>query len=489
MTKQCYNPYLPECEYIPDGEPYVFGNRLYVFGSHDAAGGEKFCVNDYVVWSAPTDDLSAWRCEGVIYRKTQDPRNADGRYCLYAPDVARGADGRYYLYYTLEDLGIMSVAVCDEPAGSYEYYGDVRLADGSVIGEREGDIYQFDPGIFVDEDGRIFLYSGFGIGEGAESYFRGLKPYGMYMMELEADMLTVKGEPKLLLPSNMQTSRQVHGFFEASSMRKINGRYYLIYSSALSHELCYMTSRYPDREFCYGGTLISIGDVGYHGRSEAHALDHLGNTHGSLVKIGEDWYIFYHRQTNRSNYSRQGCAEKIKLLESGLFEQAQRTSMGLNKGALAGTGTYPAGIACNLFTRNHAGYRDYRDPKAYALDARPFLTQEEPDVSLEEAHEGCAQHIAAWKNGGMIGYKFFELSNPKQVLVEISGDGAGWIHVCTELDEADCPAGTLAKISVERRAGRRVCSAKTVCAVSGVKPLYFCFEGEGELLFYSFTLE
>ena len=27
------NPYLPSWEYIPDGEPRVFGNRVYVYGS------------------------------------------------------------------------------------------------------------------------------------------------------------------------------------------------------------------------------------------------------------------------------------------------------------------------------------------------------------------------------------------------------------------------------------------------------------------------
>lgn len=32
------------------------------------------------------------------------------------------------------------------------------------------------------------------------------------------------------------------------------------------------------------------------------------NNHGSIVQIGEDWYIFYHRHTNNTWYSRQGCA-------------------------------------------------------------------------------------------------------------------------------------------------------------------------------------
>ncbi len=36
------NPYLPLWEYVPDGEPHVFGDRLYIFGSHDKFGGRKY---------------------------------------------------------------------------------------------------------------------------------------------------------------------------------------------------------------------------------------------------------------------------------------------------------------------------------------------------------------------------------------------------------------------------------------------------------------
>lgn len=50
MKRQAYNPYLPAWEYIPDGEPRVFGDRLYIFGSHDRFGAEGYCENDYVAW-------------------------------------------------------------------------------------------------------------------------------------------------------------------------------------------------------------------------------------------------------------------------------------------------------------------------------------------------------------------------------------------------------------------------------------------------------
>ena len=52
QAKQAVNPYLPSYEYVPDGEPHVFNGRVYVYGSHDRFGGDDFCLNDYVCWSA-----------------------------------------------------------------------------------------------------------------------------------------------------------------------------------------------------------------------------------------------------------------------------------------------------------------------------------------------------------------------------------------------------------------------------------------------------
>ena len=46
MKKQAFNPYLPSWEYIPDGEPYVFGDRVYIYGSHDYYNGHVFCLGN-----------------------------------------------------------------------------------------------------------------------------------------------------------------------------------------------------------------------------------------------------------------------------------------------------------------------------------------------------------------------------------------------------------------------------------------------------------
>lgn len=38
MKQQAFNPYLPGWEYIPDGEPYILGDRVYIYDSHDSFG-------------------------------------------------------------------------------------------------------------------------------------------------------------------------------------------------------------------------------------------------------------------------------------------------------------------------------------------------------------------------------------------------------------------------------------------------------------------
>ena len=241
MNEQAFNPYLPGYEYVPDGEPHVFGDRLYIFGSHDAFGGDSFCTKDYVCWSAPVDDLANWTFHGTIYRKTQDPMNTENR-AMYAPDVACGADGRFYLYYTLDFLGATSVAVADAPEGPYAYYGYVCHPDGSALGLSEGDVFCYDPGVLVDEDGRVHLYLGVAPGNGPLARLRDGKRImdGAYHFELEADMRTLRGEPHRVAPGQelaVGTPYEGHAFFEASSIRRVGDRYYFIYSSIAGHEL------------------------------------------------------------------------------------------------------------------------------------------------------------------------------------------------------------------------------------------------------------
>ena len=97
QAKQAVNPYLPSYEYVPDGEPHVFNGRVYVYGSHDRFGGNDFCLNDYVCWSARADDLANWRYEGTSYRSVQDPLCAEGSTAMRLLPLMCSAAGRWPL--------------------------------------------------------------------------------------------------------------------------------------------------------------------------------------------------------------------------------------------------------------------------------------------------------------------------------------------------------------------------------------------------------
>src|SRR5574344_1365244 len=257
MKNQIYNPYLPCWEYIPDGEPHVFGDRVYVYGSHDIAHGWVFCLDDYVCWSAPVGDLTDWKCEGVIYPRLADPLNEkNGHMCLYAPDITQGPDGRYYLYYVLDKVSVISVAVCDSPAGNFKYYGNVRHADGTLLGERDGDEPQFIPGV-ITEGKQTYLYGGF-CSHGDK------RRTGARVCTLGEDMLTIIKEPETVVPGCEYSERgyKGHEYFEAASIRKRGDTYYFVYSSIVMHELCYATSKNPRGPFVYGGVIVSNSDIG-----------------------------------------------------------------------------------------------------------------------------------------------------------------------------------------------------------------------------------
>ena len=470
-TKPAMNPYLPSWEYIPDGEPYVFDGRVYVYGSHDFFRGNAYCLGDYVCWSAPVDDLGNWRCEGVIYEKTQDPFNPDGHMCLYAPDVTVGPDGRYYLYYVLDKVSVVSVAVCDTPAGKYEFYGYVHYPDGTRLGEREGDEPQFDPGVLTEGD-VTYLYTGFcAIGDKSRS--------GAMGTVLGKDMLTIVKEPVIVAPSepySKGSGYEGHEFFEAPSIRKRGDTYYFIYSSIVMHELCYATSKDPMGGFTYGGVIISNCDLHIDTYKPAEKPMYYGaNNHGSIVEIEGDWFIFYHRHTEGINFCRQGCMEQIAFTPDGRIPQVEMTSCGGNHGPLSGKGEYEAYHACNLFCKTDAVYTG---EAGFWMDNRfPKITQDGGDGDERPGF------IANMRDGANAGFKYFDCKGVKRVSIRVRGYCKGEFHVKTAWD-----GPSLGSIPVVFSNIWKEYSAE-IAIPDGVHALYFEYRGEGGASLASFKLE
>lgn len=481
------NPFLPLYEYIPDGEPHVFGDRVYLYGSHDQEGGDRFCMRDYTVWSASVHDLEKWTCHGTSYRKQQDPRSSEGKLVdYYAPDCVRGNDGRYYLYYVAmgpntRNFGPMSVAVSDRPEGPFAYLGDIRYQDGSPVLK----YLTNDPAV-INDDGRIYLYYGWGLGRDFRSKLfapiynivqsrlfsrpvselRATKPsiLSCAFAELDDDMLTVKHEPKAVLDS-MTTAPKTselyrHAFYEAPSIRKFGETYYLIYSSGQNNELAYATSRSPDRDFVFRGVLISNADLGYEGN--AQRLAPAGTIHGGIELIGGQYYVFYHRCTHNTDFSRQACMEHIAMNDDGTFSQVQTTTQG--SGKPLGKGIYPASRCCNLYNERLKNVQGNGHEQA------------QPNIT----HDEDGQYITAISNGTVIGYKFFDFQDIQRISVTVR-KADGMFVVATALGE------TLTQIHLDFSKQWFTYTAEAAIP-NGVAPLYFSYYGKGKAEFMTMEL-
>lgn len=417
------NPYLPLWEHIPDGEPYVFEDpdnpgkmRVYIYGSHDNLITE-YCGRDQVVWSAPIDDLSNWRYDGIIFTVN---KNANGEAfdsvgtadVLYAPDVALvvAPDGEktYYLYPNDQAGGRNGlIAKSKRPNGPFEVCNwsadDPNKSDG---------VLQFDPAVFVDDDGRVYGYWGFQRSYGAE-----LDP---------ATMATVK--PGTQIVEDMISSLEQPGdfrFFEASSIRKIKDKYVFIYSRwtkdgefglpDTNYTLAYAYSDNPLGPFTYGGTIIDARgrEKDEQGNVIASATVS-GNTHGSICEINGQWYVFYHRQTGLNEFARQAMVAPIEVkVQEGAggkveISEGEYNSEGFSLNGLDPLERHSAGIACWLTGPKVAEHQWPNNVFYGSYVAATYGTDDNMDAPYDLRNN--TNPVVNNTDGSIVGYKYFNFT-------------------------------------------------------------------------------
>ena len=363
VMKTVGNPYMPLWEHIPDGEPYVFEDpdqpgklRVYVYGSHDSRITD-YCGREQVVWSASVDSLNLWRYDGEILRVDKNAKgepfdSAGTADVLFAPDVTlvTGADGKktYYLFPN-DQTGYRNalIAKSSRPDGPFEVCNWNQDNPSQVVG-----VYGFDPAVFVDDDGRVYGYWGFGHSMAAE-----MDPVTMATVKPGTEV--VDG----MIPGFQEQPGNVFRFFEASSIRKIKDKYVFIYSRftadgefglpTTNYTLAYAYSDHPLGPWTYGGTIIDgrARDVNEQGDTIASA-NVSGNTHGSICEINGQWYVFYHRQSGLNEFARQAMVAPVTVqVEEGAggkvrISEGEYTSEGFALDGLDPLERHSAGIAC-----------------------------------------------------------------------------------------------------------------------------------------------
>ncbi|HBL81323.1 MAG TPA: hypothetical protein DD391_01760 [Clostridiales bacterium] len=327
------NPILPLSEFIPDVEAHQFSDgRLYLYGSMDICGEDRWCSKQYKVFS--TDDMKHWSDHGISFSTDQQGMGVFAGSILYAPDCIE-KNGKYYLYFCTAELngkGLANgegVAVSDNPWGSFKEVRPIPLANEDAI----------DPAIFIDDDGAAYLYWG-------QFRLRGAR--------LKENMREID---EATLNTNI-INEDSHGFHEGSSMRKRGDIYYLVYaddSSGAPTRLSYAMGKSPLGPFEQKGIIID--NIG--------CDPSVWNNHGSIAEFNGQWYVFYHRQTHNSKFSRRVCVEPITFQEDGSINRVEMTTQGID-GPLQPEMKMDAGRACQL-SMNAFIQRDGKDEYIQAV--------------------------------------------------------------------------------------------------------------------------
>ncbi len=414
------NPYMPLWEHVPDGEPRVFEyqgeKRVYVYGSHDTMR-TQYCGTDYVAWSAPVTDLTDWTCHGVCYQAADES-------VLFAPDVVQKGD-TFYMYAAERRGSAIMVASSKTPWGPFTNPVKTELG--------------FDPGVLVDDDGRVYAYWGF---------------CGSCCAELNEDMATIKPGTFRAHPLSHCNApwaqKDGHSgkdyFFEASSPRKIFGKYVYIYSKRMEDEmpklgvygpcngfLSYKWSDSPLEGFRDGGDISFNGGEILTGKDGKGVMTYRwGNNHGSVMEVNGQWYVFYHRQTGTDEFSRQAMLEPIDAAqgkdgkiylgkitykdgEPVASAPVEMTSQGPQVNGLDARQWISAGYACHLY-----------GGKVPAYIAPVYEQREDVSAPVRDISDGTS-----------VGFRYLQFGNQTPNTVSVVMSAKAPVKVSVRLDARD----------------------------------------------------
>ena len=287
------------------GDPYVFragDGRYYLY-----------TTSAFQAWSS--EDLLTWRSEGRVKLEYGWAKSD-----IWAPEVVE-YNGRYYMYYS--GRGILpsgeagrrlAVAVSDSPSGPF-----VDVLDGPLF---DFGYAVADPHVFIDDDGRKYLFYS---RDASENVVGGRRESHIYGVELGDDMVSLKGEPVLLVkpeqPWELRSGSVVWN--EGPFVIKRDGVYYLMYSAnyynSRDYGVGYATATHPLGPYAKyeGNPILSASIPAMQGWPRLVS----GPGHHSVTRSpdGTEWIIAYHSHADvvQGSGGRQFNIDRLGFREDG----------------------------------------------------------------------------------------------------------------------------------------------------------------------------
>ena len=292
------NPIIPK----PAADPTVaqFGDSYYIyptFGGIDEVG--------FGTWSSP--DLCDFKSEGMILRFSE---LGWAKKDAWAPDIIE-RNGKYYFYFSADSA--IGVAVSESPTGPFvDPLGKPLIAF-------EEDMSTIDPCVFIDDDGRTYLYWG------ATFYGK------MFMRELCDDMISFKGEKQVVFDYSLEKDYHCEG----SYVFKRGGLYYYLFSEYIwcdspslhfdhSYRVNYAVSERPEGPFTKTLSRVPI-------LSTDMTLGYIGPGHNSVLNPPgtDDYYIVYHQHNGNARF-RMANIDRMTFSENGAINTVRMTKEGVS---------------------------------------------------------------------------------------------------------------------------------------------------------------
>lgn len=416
------NPIVPQGMYMADPSAHQWkkGGPVYIYGSRDEAL-DYYCSYDYDVWSS--DDMKTFKLHPYVFASRGDDDEVKyNEELLFAPDCLKKGD-KYYLFYCQGGSpDVEGVAVGDSPAGPFK---NGKLLKGA---------YQIDPAVFVDTDGKPYLFYG---------------QFSAKCARLADDLMLID---QSTVTDGIITERD-HFFHEGIQVLKRGDWYYLVYADisqrGMPTSIGYSMSRNLMGPYEYKGVIV-----------DNFGCDpNVWNNHGSIAEIDGKWYVFYHRSTNGSERMRKACVEPITFNPDGTINRVEMTTQG-------------AGGPLNPFETMEAWRTCY-----LTGDARVSL------VKPGDYHTNTPglEMVTNIRNNNTSAFRYFDFTRePKKLTVTVVSEAGGTIEVFA--NTLSLPR--LAVITVPEGNGNTPMTftvdvdPEPAMSLIGVRPIFFRFRGK-----------
>jgi hypothetical protein len=296
--------------YTADPAPMVHEGTVYLYTGHDEddAPNNKYLMHDYQLFT--TTDMVNWTHKGPVLdiKKTFSWSGGDAN---AAQVIFR--NGKFYYYVSTGNTergrgGVaLGVAVADKPEGPFkDALGHALVRNDETKAATHG-WDDLDPTVFLDTDGKAYLYWG---------------NNACYAAELNDDMISLKGP----ITSWVQTNKEVFGpdFEEAPWFYKRNDLYYLVYASQFPEFIRYATAKSPlppqASSWTYRGTIMT-----------KPTKNGLGTNHPGIADYQGHSYIFYHTADLPRGGDKRRCVaiEEFTYNPDGTIPEIKATAEGV----------------------------------------------------------------------------------------------------------------------------------------------------------------